>query len=165
MSATETQCFPMTDKGSSDVTAALIDSNDPTKGVTLTYALYTFDGWGRITVIAVTCDPKADSATFTFDSETVDGSVSTYHFKMSSKYACPGAAPAPSNNLPLGQLGVGGLIIILLFVFLALYFIIGALVCKFALKKEGKEIIPNVGVSQINFFSNIRNSSGWISHS
>merc|ERR1719487_324964 len=141
------KCFPMTPKGNDDVTAELVSKDDITQGVKLTYATYTFDNYERTTIFTVMCDDKASTTTVTYKNEDWVQGHSTYYFDVKSPNACPGAgpAPAPSNNMPLGQLGVGGLIMILLFSFLALYFIIGALVLKFGLKKKGKEIIPNFG--------------------
>lgn len=150
----------MTDKGSADITAELVSKDDITQGVTLTYATYNYGNYDRTTVITALCDEKATTTTLTFKNEDYVTGHSTYHFDLKGPGACPGAAPAPSpsGNMPLGQLGVGGLIIILLLSFLVLYFIIGALVLKFGLKKEGfREIIPNYGVRFQNCFINIFN--------
>jgi hypothetical protein len=152
ISADGQNCYPMSDKGEADITAALTSPTDITQGVTLTYATFTSDNYQRTTIFNIMCDAKATTATFKFNREDWETGKSTYHFDVTSSGACPGSppapgpAPGPSNNMPLGQLGVGGLIVILLFSFLVLYFIIGALVLKFGLKKEGKEIIPNYAV-------------------
>lgn len=128
-----------------------IDKSSPNAGVTLTYTKgETTDPMGgkvRQTGITIKCDEKATGTTpnVEFVREQDDTSVIEYFFEATSQYGCPVKGSGPSNGgKPLGELGVLGLFMILGFVGFLAYFIIGLLVCKFALKKTGMEIIPNV---------------------
>jgi hypothetical protein len=137
----QSSCFPMTDNGSNDISLSLIDSSNASKGAVLKYASFTYDNYARVTEITALCNPDSTTSVLQYKDEQYTPGGSLYTFTITSKYACPGAT---SSSMPLGQLGVGGLLIIILFSLLVLYFIVGALVSKFYLKKEGKEIIPHV---------------------
>nr|CAG4717244.1 unnamed protein product [Naegleria fowleri] len=137
-------CYPIGNKGNPKV--APLSPTDETKGVKITHDAFTYQNARRELVINLKCDQNAATTTFTFDGETT-GAVSTYTFTGSSKYACIGAGPGPNPDNPsdepiMGQYGIGGLLLTLLLVGFILYFIIGALVLKFAMKKSGTEIIP-----------------------
>ncbi len=69
--------------------------------------------------------------------EEVDG-VIWFHFQMSSAQACPGFGGASSKR---GVLGVGGIILIVLFSLAVLYLIVGSAVMKFKFQKEGLDIL------------------------
>ncbi|KAG2373243.1 hypothetical protein C9374_012346 [Naegleria lovaniensis] len=140
-------CYPIGTKGSPKIVPLV--PTDETQGVKITHEAYAYGTSKRELVIKLKCDQNAASTTFTFDGETT-GAISTYTVSGSSKYACVDTAPGPDPNNPsdepiMGQYGIGGLLLTLLLVGFILYFIIGALVLKFAMKKSGTEIIPQFG--------------------
>jgi hypothetical protein len=99
----------------------------------------------RAIEIEMECDPDAaDDTPLRWVKEDYTWGNSKYFFAGKSKYACPGASPGGSSNLPMGQYGVGGLLMTLSFTAIALYFIVGAIVLRFKFQKTGAEIIPNV---------------------
>jgi hypothetical protein len=120
----------------------VIDSDKPSGGVVLTYDSIDYDNFKRSVNIQIACDPDAgNDSPLKWVEEVYEWGNSIYYFSGKSKYACPGAGG--SSNLPLGHYGVGGLLITLALVALALYFIIGALVLKFKFQKTGTELIIN----------------------
>jgi len=131
---------------------ALAKAGSNKGGVTITHEAVSETGTTgssaeRTLIINLACDDSA-SATEEITEMTATKEYGDYPaFKIvvtaSSKAACPSKdLPKPSGHLPLGQYGVGGLIITLLFAFLVLYFIVGALLNKFKFQKEGADIIP-----------------------
>jgi len=126
----------------------MIDAKDASQGVTVTYTKGepTSDSKIRESQIAVKCNPSATTTpSIDFVREDNTGAVIEYFFSTTSASGCPVRGSSPSgNNYPLGGLGVMGLLMILGFAAFIAYFIIGMIVCKFALKKTGIEIIPNV---------------------
>ncbi len=149
MSADKTQCFPMTDDADDSLKVELLYKDDPTKGAKLTYNSFKVADYERSVEITAKCDPSQTTPKFEYVDEIYNPSPQSSHYKFSitSSNACPnvGPGPKPSENLPLGQLGVGGLIIILSLLVLVSYFIIGTIVLKFKFKREGTDIIPNYG--------------------
>ncbi|KAG2373256.1 hypothetical protein C9374_012359 [Naegleria lovaniensis] len=144
-SASWNDCYPIGNKGSPKIVPLV--PTDETQGVKITHEAYTYQSARRELVIKLKCDATATTTTFTFEGEAT-GAISTYTFSGSSKYACVGAGPGPTpggDEPILGQYGIGGLLLTLLLVGFILYFIIGALVLKFAMKKSGTEIIPQFG--------------------
>jgi len=99
----------------------------------------------RNTTIDFFCDPTQDPGQLVGASNP-ESPAHSYHLEWRTKYACA-VAPPPDNGGgdDKGGISVGWILIIIFFGVLVLYFAIGALVCKFALKKEGIEIIPNHG--------------------
>jgi hypothetical protein len=138
----DSDCFPMAAKGGDDITVKLQDPTQPNNGVTITYQELDYNNYIRSIEIDLNCDPTApDNSPLNYVKETYTWGNSKYFFAGKSKYACPGAA---GGNLPLGQYGVGGLLLTLFFAAIALYFIVGAIVLKFKFQKNGVELIPNV---------------------
>ncbi|KAL0487069.1 ribosomal protein S6 [Acrasis kona] len=123
-----------------------INPKDSKKGAQITYkhGKEALDYERRLT-IRLLCDPKASheqsKTLIEHEGQVPPSGKKDYYeefFAMVTPYACPG----PRSNT-LGGLGYGGLIMRLLSL-LVLYFIIGALVLKFYVKKETlPELIPN----------------------
>ncbi|KAL0489945.1 M6PR [Acrasis kona] len=133
-----TSCVPIANANVADVKLSLID-NDSSKGVKVEHSPFTHEGVKRSLSFEVICDPKADQDQI----QSVSTTDEEYLFKVTSSKACPDPSSVKQRK-PIGELGYGGLLMVLLVVVFVLYFIIGSIVCKFAFKKEGKEIIPNV---------------------
>ncbi|KAL9656299.1 hypothetical protein ABK040_007912 [Willaertia magna] len=116
----------------------LLDSTQPEKGVKLTVSGgEVFMGRAESMVVNMNCDSSKEELTF-IKEDFLEKSI-VYQFNLNSKYGC-----IVTNDLPLGQFGVGGLLLVLSFVALLLYFIIGGVLLKFKFQKTGIEIIPNV---------------------
>ncbi|KAL0483658.1 cation-dependent mannose-6-phosphate receptor [Acrasis kona] len=141
--------IPLSPSSLDDVKVELTDPNDPKGGVTLTYPKVhvddDYDGHDSTLIFKLTCDEKLSDE---IDEENmkVEKDYKGYpNFDViitaSTKGVCPRAG---SSGKPIGELGVGGLLVVLLLAALVLYFIIGALVLKFKFQKTGVEIIPQV---------------------
>ncbi|KAL0480980.1 cation-dependent mannose-6-phosphate receptor [Acrasis kona] len=129
-------CYPVAGTGNN------YKITEESSGLKLTADEYEDVGYYRTLVVVAICDEKAKEPKLKFVSEQeTQSSHYEYTFELSTEYACAGRAGA---SKPIGELGVGGLIMILFLAAIALYFIIGALLLKFKFKKEGQEIIPNV---------------------
>jgi hypothetical protein len=144
-------CYPMSESNSqgAEISLSLVNPSDSKGGVVLKYREFNFDNYKRTTTFTISCDPTATQTSLLFDVEDYTEQNSKYKFTGKSKHACPGGSPyvpSPSENLPLGHYGVGGLLMTLGFVALLLYFTIGFCLNKFKLKPEASivEQIPNV---------------------
>ncbi|PRP74618.1 hypothetical protein PROFUN_03540 [Planoprotostelium fungivorum] len=71
-----------------------------------------------------------------------------YHFVWKSIGACPVGEKRPPPPEDESHLGLGWILCIVFLSVLVAYFLIGIIVNKFVLKKESKEIIPNVHMWQ-----------------
>ena len=125
----------------------LQNEQEPDVGVRLTYpeGEKMFGTFVSNTIIDLNCnrDVSPDSKTINFVSEDVSPGSIVYRFSLTTPYACPGYAGGGGSN-SFWAWGIGATVLTIASVFLVLYFVIGALVMKFALKKTGIEIIPNV---------------------
>jgi hypothetical protein len=150
-------CYYLSSLASSDDSLVkLYDPKNPDAGVVLNYQQgepFIDDQGNTVTreaEIQATCDPKNDDSklSITHLSEERRDNQLFYMFKMTAAAACPNrGGPAPGgNNYPLGQLGIGGLLMIIAAAAGLLYFVVGAAVMKFKFQKTGIEIIPNVHI-------------------
>ncbi|KAL9645489.1 hypothetical protein ABK040_000746 [Willaertia magna] len=136
-------CNPLGDTNAANI--ALLDPSNEKGGVIISYGgVAGSDNTKRGIEFSITCDENAETFNPTFTGES-KGDTIVYRFTGSSKHACPVIGGGGSDDLPLGQYGVGGLLLTLALVALMLYFIIGAVLMKFKFQKAGIEIIPNVG--------------------
>lgn len=97
---------------------------------------YDFLGTGgarRSSFITLLCDYDTEGS-FVAMGENPLGS-GLYYFALSSKYVCP-----PQN---LSQISAGSIILIVVFVAIVLYLVLGIVFQKFVRKAQGKELIPN----------------------
>ena len=95
----------------------------------------------RTSTIFLQCDNMTSSSVFTALGETDPGS-GIYQFSMRSPHACPVKHGSGDGGLPLSY---GSLISIGVAVVLIVYIVIGTVVQKFILHKEGSRIVPNSG--------------------
>jgi len=127
----------------------LLNEQEPDAGVRFTYTEgdKMFGSFQGNTVVDLNCnrDVSPDSKTIAFVAEDVKPGQITYRFSLTTPYACPGYGDGGSGSSnSFWALGIGATVLTIGAVFTVLYFVIGALVMKFALKKTGIEIIPNV---------------------
>jgi hypothetical protein len=153
VSKTDSSCYSTAKQWSSSnynsIATSLIDPSNPESGIRL---IYNNDpdttGYTRKTEVHIKCDKSASyGEQFTFHEELpAGGSGSTYVFEMVSKCACPNVCKGGGQSTRKCALGcgygIGGLFITLSVIGIVAFFGIGTIVCKFVLKKEGREIIP-----------------------
>eukprot|EP00118_Oscarella_pearsei_P025015 m.307321 g.307321 ORF g.307321 m.307321 type:complete len:263 (+) comp42146_c0_seq1:69-857(+) len=101
---------------------------------------------GRSSKIKLVCDENEDAKMEAFG----DTTQLEYDFTLTSKYACalaPGDDPIdpPGGSGGSISLSVGSILLIVCFGALIAYFIVGALIMKFGMHAEGKEIVPQSG--------------------
>jgi hypothetical protein len=145
-------CYYLGASGTSDDSEmTLINTNDAEQGVYLAYTKGedTTEGTTRSAYFTFNCDKTASTPVITFSGEEPAGQFNRYRFAVTSAAACPirGVPPGPGgNNYPLGQLGVGGLLLVIGAAGILAYFVVGALVMKFKFQKTGVEIVPNLNI-------------------
>lgn len=124
---------------------SLVSSDQPEQGAVLLYdkGEQMFGTFTPQTSIELTCNRELDPSKrdLRFVSEDVKSNLITYRFSMATPYACPGYGQSSGSFF---RWGVGATLLTIFCVGVFLYFVIGALVMRFAFKKEGIEIIPNV---------------------
>ncbi|XP_006822110.1 cation-dependent mannose-6-phosphate receptor-like [Saccoglossus kowalevskii] len=90
----------------------------------------------RSSIVTYKCNCDADSPILLALGET---SPLKYEYKITSMHACVQACP------PKEALSTGGILCIIFFVLVFVYFVGGILINKFVLKREnGRDLIPNV---------------------
>ncbi|KAL0482161.1 hypothetical protein AKO1_013330 [Acrasis kona] len=139
---------PIAPTSADEVKIALADPKNTKGGVVLTHSTVDVTGADDnekyTLVVNLTCDenendePSEDA----IEVEKVQTESLNYKITVTTKTraACP--RKGGSHGGPLGQYGIGGLIVTLLLVCVVLYFIIGALLLKFKFQKTGSDIIP-----------------------
>ncbi|XP_053373167.1 cation-dependent mannose-6-phosphate receptor-like [Mercenaria mercenaria] len=91
----------------------------------------------RISIFSIKCD-RSTTGKLTSVNENP---TNTYNFELRTQYACLGSSGGntPSNK----KISTGSVLLIIFFVFLAIYFIAGILFLKSARGATGTELIPN----------------------
>jgi len=158
--ASGSDCITLSDtvtQGS--IRTSMLNPTDPKGGLKITYDNTKVEGYTNKAEIHVLCDPTASTAQgfrFVQENQMPSAATSVFVFEYTSKCACPNLCDntpnPPSPGGPTGRkcgalgcvYGWGGLILTLSAVALILYFVIGFVICKFKLQKEGIEMIPNV---------------------
>lgn len=139
-------CYPISKPNTPTVT--LLNPADEKAGVKVVHQPVSMDRTSRQLSLEISCDVNGPAApSFKYMKEQINGGIIVYSFSGSTKSICPGVKPDPNNptndsDLPLGQYGIGGLIMTLALVALILYFIIGFAILKFKMQKTGTEVIP-----------------------
>jgi hypothetical protein len=99
-----------------------------------------------ITRVYLKCDESATDPVITTNSDN-DAQL-TYVFYLTTIYACPSADP-PSPTSPPGDDSIAGAIgivlIVVAFLGLLTYFIVGIIINKFKFQKQGLNMIPQKG--------------------
>mmetsp|Transcript_6243 Transcript_6243/g.9071 ORF Transcript_6243/g.9071 Transcript_6243/m.9071 type:complete len:273 (+) Transcript_6243:35-853(+) len=131
-------CYPCANTYNAATNNVQLDQTTDQAYIDTTGQLY--DGAMRKSRLDFVCDEKAEEPTGTVSEKQNPGSGSDFTITIKSKYACPGFSE-PFNFFN-SILGVGGILIIIIIVAIPIFFVVGILIMKFALKKEGLEIIP-----------------------
>ncbi|KAL4222230.1 hypothetical protein ACF0H5_018267 [Mactra antiquata] len=146
-------CYPFTEGTCVNAAACQYDSNnniyynigDASK-VAFSYdgtniiGTYTADDDARTSTVTFICDPSADPPTYTTDGET---STAIYSFHVTSKLACINGGNEGSGS---SGFSVGGILIIVFFSLVIVYFITGIVFNKFVRHETGKDLVPQVGL-------------------
>lgn len=90
--------------------------------------------------IILTCDKTSETLTFAGEKPSLN-----YTFILKSSFACIGSYVPVTPAHESHGLSVGSVLVILFFVFLAVYFVAGFLFLKYGRGAQGVEAIPNFG--------------------
>jgi hypothetical protein len=104
---------------------------------------YTGDSTKKTSRIKLACikDGRQDDPVF----EYIDGNGTHYEFLLKSVCACPGGCPQTSRRSSSGGLSPGSILLIIFFVLVALYLLVGVSYQVVMKKANGVEMIPNSG--------------------
>ncbi|XP_053374578.1 uncharacterized protein LOC123530760 [Mercenaria mercenaria] len=153
-------CYPFTEEQCDDAAVCIINP-DKTQSITVgdaAKAAFKYDddsgnviaGYTsgtikdlRLSEIILKCDQSACDPEITADGQQDQG---FFQMTLTTVCACPDgcSSSGPKSCGSSGGISVGTILCILVLSIVVLYFVVGTVIMKFVLKKEGIEVIPNV---------------------
>ncbi|XP_031571459.1 uncharacterized protein LOC116305648 [Actinia tenebrosa] len=119
-------------------------SVNPDGTVLITYEKVTYEDHGRKLQVTLKCDATEKGSFGDGISESGVGEESKYTGTFTSKCSCAGKCSYSSSYFSSGHgPSVGSILLIIFFSLLVMYFVLGIVVNKYAIHKEGSDVIPN----------------------